>query len=304
MKLIYYLYHIKGKKIGVTCNPIDRIENQQGYKKGEYEILEYSDDIDYISLKEIELQKSFGYKVDEQLYRETILNKKKIMTVNITEQTTTFSVPTSKLKEELYSNLGMTIDSPGGKVQYILTKRLADYIVVNACHSLYSETRCYIYNKLLDVFYENTIEDKTEKPENVKSVFDNIREWATNKGILSHGDVKTQFVKLQEESGELAQAILKQDEAEFIDAIGDMVVVLTNLAALKGLKIEDCIESAYDVIKNRSGVMVNGTFRKVNDGVNSTVDLNNTVKTYQGLILDLKNTEKHFTTSVLVKLKT
>ena len=42
-----------------------------------------------------------------------------------------------------------------------------------------------------------------------------------------------------EEAGELAQAILKNDETEVIDAIGDMVVVLTNLAALRGHKIED-----------------------------------------------------------------
>jgi hypothetical protein len=41
-----------------------------------------------------------------------------------------------------------------------------------------------------------------------------------------------------------------------------MVVVLTNLAALEGLKIEDCVASAYDVIKSRHGQMVNGTFQK------------------------------------------
>jgi phosphoribosyl-ATP pyrophosphohydrolase len=274
MKLIYYLYHIKGKKIGVTCNVAYRVKRMQGCKEGEYEILEISSDIDYISLKEHELQKKYGYKVDEQLYRDTILNKKKVMTINITEQTTTFSVPTSKLKEELYANLGMSIDTPTGQKQYILTKRLADYIVLNACHSLYSDSRCYIYNRLLEVFSENTNEEEPTREEEV-TVFDNIREWATNKGILSHGDIKTQYVKLQEESGELAQSILKQNEVEFIDAIGDMVVVLTNLAALKGIKIEDCIQSAYDVIKNRTGVMENGTFKKAN----STVDLDNNIKT-------------------------
>ena len=65
-----------------------------------------------------------------------------------------------------------------------------------------------------------------------------------------------------EEAGELAQAILKNDEAEFIDAIGDIVVVLTNLAKLKNYKIEDCIVSAYNVIKTREGKMINGTFVK------------------------------------------
>jgi hypothetical protein len=51
-------------------------------------------------------------------------------------------------------------------------------------------------------------------------------------------------------------------EDEFVDAVGDCVVVLTNLAAIKGMKIEDCINSAYEEIKNRKGTMVAGTFVK------------------------------------------
>lgn len=92
--------------------------------------------------------------------------------------------------------------------------------------------------------------------------FESIRDWAKEKGILERGDPKTQCIKLFEEAGELSKAILKNDEEEFIDAIGDCVVVLTNLAALKGYKIEDCINSAYSVIKNRKGQMKDGTFVK------------------------------------------
>ena len=65
-----------------------------------------------------------------------------------------------------------------------------------------------------------------------------------------------------EESGELARAILKRDKPEIKDAIGDMIVVLTNLAYLEGFNVEDCVMSAYDVIKNRTGKMENGTFMK------------------------------------------
>ena len=65
-----------------------------------------------------------------------------------------------------------------------------------------------------------------------------------------------------EEAGELAQAILKQDKPEVQDAIGDMVVVLTNLAELEGFTIEDCIDSAYTEISTRRGKMHNGTFVK------------------------------------------
>ena len=92
--------------------------------------------------------------------------------------------------------------------------------------------------------------------------FESIREWAENKGIYAKGDAKTQFVKLSEEMGELAMSILKNDPEEFMDAIGDCVVVLTNLAHLNGVKIEDCINGSYDVIAKRTGKMVNGTFVK------------------------------------------
>lgn len=106
-----------------------------------------------------------------------------------------------------------------------------------------------------------------------KNEFEPIREWAKERGIYEKGDPKTQFLKLQEEVGELAKAILKNDEEEIIDAIGDCVVVLTNLCELcnikvKGydyigqIKIEDCINSAYQVIVNRKGKMINGTFVK------------------------------------------
>ncbi len=102
--------------------------------------------------------------------------------------------------------------------------------------------------------------------------FEPIRDWAKQRGLYDKGDVKTQFIKLQEEVGELAKAILKEDTHEIIDAIGDIVVVLTNLTQLapiyKGntviekMTIEDCINSAYTVIANRKGKMENGIFVK------------------------------------------
>lgn len=92
--------------------------------------------------------------------------------------------------------------------------------------------------------------------------FDLIRQWATEKGIYAKGDPKTQFLKLQEESGELAKALLKKDEPEIIDALGDCVVVLVNLSELCGYRLEDCIESAYNVISKRKGEMINGIFVK------------------------------------------
>jgi NTP pyrophosphatase (non-canonical NTP hydrolase) len=65
-----------------------------------------------------------------------------------------------------------------------------------------------------------------------------------------------------EEAGELAKALLQNDKEEIQDAVGDMVVVLTNLAELEGMSIEDCIDSAYTEISARTGKMINGTFVK------------------------------------------
>lgn len=92
--------------------------------------------------------------------------------------------------------------------------------------------------------------------------FEPIRDWAEEKGIYDKGDINSQYVKFQEEAGELAKALLKKDLPEVVDAIGDCVVVLTNLAVLAGVSIEDCINSSYGVIAKRTGKMVDGVFIK------------------------------------------
>ena len=266
---MYFLYHIFGKKIGVTRNLNRRVTHEQGYKDNEYEVLETSDDIDYISDRELELQLIYGYKIDRQSYKNLTQKQTNQMVLNVTEQTTTFPCPLNKLKGNLLDNKGIKIETSFGK--YVLTDDLAEWIVKNANTSMFNPARSYVYNKALDEFTKSlgkrsmAVEYKNQ-PEEVKvempNVYDLIRQWADERGIYRNGDTKTQYVKLLEESGELARAILKNDKVEFVDAIGDMVVVLTNLAALEGLKIEDCITSAYDVIKSRQGSMVNGTFQK------------------------------------------
>ena len=68
-------------------------------------------------------------------------------------------------------------------------------------------------------------------------------------------DIGSLFPEIYDEEQE-------DDDEEIVDAIGDMVVVLTNLAHLEGVRIEHCIQSAYDVIKHRNGSMKRGTFVK------------------------------------------
>jgi NTP pyrophosphatase (non-canonical NTP hydrolase) len=255
---MYNIYHIPGKKIGVTRDLPSRVTKQQGYALDEYEVLLTSDDIDYISNMEIELQKSYGYKVDRQSYKN-LINKNKKMNINATEQTTTFPVPLNKLKGRLLDAIGLTWSTSHG--DFTITKDNIKWIVAHARTSMFNNERSYIYNKARanEFVSEPT---KKKKKKNKSNIYDLIRAWATDKGIYKSGDARTQYLKLMEEAGELAEAILKNDEPEVIDAIGDMVVVLTNLAKLRGHNIEDCITSAYDVIKSRQGKMVNGTFVK------------------------------------------
>jgi NTP pyrophosphatase (non-canonical NTP hydrolase) len=250
---MYYLYHIPGKKIGVTRNLRTRVTLMQGYKEGEYEVLEQSDDIDYISDREIELQKSYGYKRDRTLYKNLF---KLNMKVNPTEQTSTFPVPINKLKGNLLDNLGMEWKTPD--YSFKLEKEHIPWIMANARTSMFNDNRSYIYNKAFYEAFFNPVHD----PKDIPDRFDLIRFWAQDKGIYAKGNSHTQYVKLMEEAGELAQALLNKDSYEIKDAIGDMVVVLTNLAVLEGMQIENCIDSAYNEIARRKGKMINGTFVK------------------------------------------
>ena len=260
--MIYYLYHIPGKKIGVTCDLNNRVTKQQGYEKHEYQVLDSSKDIDYISKREVSLQKLFGYKVDRKLYSD--LKPKTNMNINVTEQTTTFPCPTDKLKGQLFDNLGMSWNTEHGELN--ITPATITWIMQNVKTSMYNNNRCYVYNKAFARFYDNN--NVFAKPTTVKcskkplKMFENIRNWAETRGLYDKGNAHTQYVKLQEEAGELAKALLKDDQPEVVDAIGDMVVVLTNLAHLRGVHIESCIAEAYNVINKRTGKMINGTFVK------------------------------------------
>ena len=273
--MTYCIYHIPGKKIGVTNNLEERVTRQQGYTEDEYEILDMSDDICYISHREIELQKEYGYKVDRKLYKDLNPIKQELnsMNINITEQTTTFPCPVNKLKGRLMDEIGMCWKTDHGRC--CIDADSIRWIMDNVKTSMYNNDRCYVYNKAFARYFDNNGCCKTttgalkmsgsarnKHTENLHNRFDLIRTWANERGLYDKGDTKTQYLKLMEEAGELGRAILKNDQDEFVDAIGDMVVVLTNLAELGDTSIEYCTDSAYKVISKRTGKMVNGTFVK------------------------------------------
>jgi len=285
--MTYYLYHIPGKKIGVTRDLKERVERQQGYEPGEYGVLTQTDDIDLISRLELKLQEAYGYRVDMVPYNKLKFNNK--MDINITEMTTTFPCPVNKLKGRLMDNKGMSWETDHGSC--VITDKSIGWIMDNVKTSQYTQDRCYIYNKAFARWFDNNnayshmfdnarqmneVEQKRNgtltgglaptgiRQQSYRAIahFDLIREWARSRGLYDKGDSKTQTLKLMEEAGEICRAVLKDDREQIIDGIGDCVVVLTNLAELVGYPIEKCIDAAYNEIKNRTGKMDNGTFKK------------------------------------------
>lgn len=91
-----------------------------------------------------------------------------------------------------------------------------------------------------------------------------IENWSKQRD-LDTADPYKQMLKLVEEVGELAHAMARGNNDLVIDSIGDIVVVLTILSQQMGLRIEDCINYSYDVIKDRKGKMINGVFVKEED---------------------------------------
>jgi NTP pyrophosphatase (non-canonical NTP hydrolase) len=210
------------------------------------------------------------------------------MYINATEQTSTFPVPVSKLKGRLMDMMGKTWETMHGEFE--INMDTIAWIMDNVKTSMYTTERSYIYNKAFAKYFQ--VKDHATKSERFpfgkdayqvyldglttrangngnwrydsaeSERFQKIRDWAGERGLYTKGDKKTQFCKLMEEAGELGRAVLKDDKEEFVDAIGDMVVVLTNMAHLGGTTIEKCIDTAYKVISKRTGKMVNGTFVK------------------------------------------
>lgn len=87
-----------------------------------------------------------------------------------------------------------------------------------------------------------------------------VIEWGQNKGL---NDPKSQLNKVIEEVGEIAHEVTRNRYGDcFKDAIGDALVTIIILASMCGYDPMECLEVAYDEIKNRKGVTENGTFIK------------------------------------------
>ncbi|MDT2725030.1 MazG-like family protein [Enterococcus gallinarum] len=91
-----------------------------------------------------------------------------------------------------------------------------------------------------------------------------VEKWAKNKG-LDKADPSKQMLKVVEEVGEVAAALVRNDQDALRDGIGDVTVTLIILAMQNDMDLYECLNCAYDEIKGRTGKMVNGVFVKSSD---------------------------------------
>lgn len=91
----------------------------------------------------------------------------------------------------------------------------------------------------------------------------NVIRWSEARGIIPNSTSQAQFIKAISEMGELGDALTKRDRVGIIDGLGDTLVCLINLAALEDLDLTQCLEHAYQQIKDRKGYMnAEGVFIK------------------------------------------
>lgn len=115
---------------------------------------------------------------------------------------------------------------------------------------------------------------------------DSVIKWGVDKGIFDASTPLRQLDKTQEELDETRDALEKLNNldyqlslmedmdiptetkkealAEVKDGIGDMLVTIILLAEMVEMNSVDCLQAAYDVIKKRTGKMVDGQFVKDN----------------------------------------
>ena len=100
--------------------------------------------------------------------------------------------------------------------------------------------------------------DEIERLGSIKDLVEKVEQWGRDRCIIPNSTPQAQLLKSMSEMGELADATLKSDVPEIVDGVGDVLVTLILYAALQNLDIEDCLESAYNEIKDRKGTLTPG----------------------------------------------
>lgn len=92
-----------------------------------------------------------------------------------------------------------------------------------------------------------------------------IKQWHYDRNLIDGANDKDQVCKLIQEVGELSDNVCKGKDVA--DDIGDCIVVLINIATRNHLSLGDCMNKAWNDIKDRKGLMVDGIFVKDADTI-------------------------------------
>ena len=97
----------------------------------------------------------------------------------------------------------------------------------------------------------------------MNELINKVAQWHRDRNLINGASDKDQFCKLIQEAGELSDSICKGKDVK--DDLGDMIVVMINIMERQGISMEECLQKAYDDIKDRKGRMVDGIFVKEGD---------------------------------------
>lgn len=152
-----------------------------------------------------------------------------------------------------YTCIGLNVNRDHATVIYFLR----EFESLIKYDELFKEMYYSIYKKIDKMFPSGNFYRKQ-----YSELEELVIEWAKDKGILEKGNTLAQCNKTLEEVHELEVAIIDKNKDEIIDALGDILVTIIIQAEMNGLSLIDCLNSAYNVIKKRTGKMVGGQFVK------------------------------------------
>ena len=104
---------------------------------------------------------------------------------------------------------------------------------------------------------------RTTTRETLQTYIRLVTQWHKDRNLIEGSTDKDQTLKLMQELGELSDSVCKNKDVK--DDIGDMLVVMINIAERNGISLTDCLETAWHDIKDRKGKMVDGIFVKEGD---------------------------------------
>ena len=94
----------------------------------------------------------------------------------------------------------------------------------------------------------------------IDEVIYKVGNWHKDRNLIDGSDDKSQVLKLLQELGELSDSVCKGEDIK--DNIGDMLVVMINIWMRNNTSLNECLQCAYEDIKDRKGKMVDGVFIK------------------------------------------